>query len=184
MGFSQDQQQKRKTTGFPSTNPSRFRELVRNLNDELAAVRGDFNDLRIGRCVALLCLCKEEDIGRLEGKIAVITGGNSGIGLATAKRFVAEGGFVFITARRQVELDKAVSEIGKNITAIRADISKLEEIDRLYKEVAAKKGKIDILFANAGVVEPKPTAENRTSLAEFSFSSAEMPFPDRESAFP
>jgi NAD(P)-dependent dehydrogenase (short-subunit alcohol dehydrogenase family) len=104
-------------------------------------------------------LYKEEDMRRLEGKIAVITGGNSGIGFATAKQFVAEGAFVFITARRQAELDKAVSEIGTNITAIRADISKLEDIDRLYKEVAGKKGKIDILFANAGVVEPRQTAD-------------------------
>jgi NAD(P)-dependent dehydrogenase (short-subunit alcohol dehydrogenase family) len=98
-------------------------------------------------------------MGRLEGKTAVITGGNSGIGLATAKRFAAEGAYVFITARRQAELDKAVSEIGKNVTAILADISKLEDIDRLYKDVAAKKGKIDILFANAGMVEAMQTSE-------------------------
>ena len=89
----------------------------------------------------------------LEGKVAVITGGNSGIGLASAKRFVAEGAFVFITGRRQAELDKAVNEIGKNVVAVRSDVSKLEDLDRLYKEVAAKKGKIDILFANAGIVE-------------------------------
>jgi NAD(P)-dependent dehydrogenase (short-subunit alcohol dehydrogenase family) len=93
----------------------------------------------------------------LTGKVAVITGGNSGIGLATAKRFVAEGAFVFITGRRQSELDKAVAEIGSNVAAVQGDVSKLEDIDRLYKEVAAKKGKIDILFANAGIVEPVTT---------------------------
>jgi NAD(P)-dependent dehydrogenase (short-subunit alcohol dehydrogenase family) len=95
----------------------------------------------------------------LTGKVAVITGGNSGIGLATAKRFVAEGAFVFITGRRRAELDKAVAEIGSNVVAIQGDVSKLEDIDRLYKEVAAQKGKIDILFANAGIVEPVTTPE-------------------------
>jgi NAD(P)-dependent dehydrogenase (short-subunit alcohol dehydrogenase family) len=89
----------------------------------------------------------------LQGKVAVITGGSSGIGLATAKRFVAEGAFVFITGRRQAELDKAAKEIGKNVAAVKCDVSKLEDLDRLYKEVAATKGKIDILFANAGMVE-------------------------------
>jgi NAD(P)-dependent dehydrogenase (short-subunit alcohol dehydrogenase family) len=95
----------------------------------------------------------------LTGKVAVITGGNSGIGLATAKRFVAEGAFVFITGRRQVELDQAVAEIGSNVVGIRGDVSNLDDIDRLYKEVAASKGKIDIVFANAGVVEPMTTPQ-------------------------
>jgi NAD(P)-dependent dehydrogenase (short-subunit alcohol dehydrogenase family) len=93
----------------------------------------------------------------LQGKVAVITGGNSGIGLATAKRFVAEGAFVFITGRRQAELDKAAKEIGKNVVAVMCDISKLEDLDRLYEEVATRKGKIDILFANAGMVEAVET---------------------------
>ena len=93
----------------------------------------------------------------LEGKIAVITGGSSGIGLATAKRFVKEGAYVFITGRRQAELDKAVAEIGANVTAVQGDASNLDDLDRLYKEVAAKKGKLHVLFANAGTVEPKPT---------------------------
>lgn len=100
----------------------------------------------------------------LSGKVAVITGGSSGIGLATAKRFVEEGAYVFITGRRQAELDKVVAEIGTNVTAVRADVSKLEDLDRLYKEVEVKKGKIDILFANAGIVEtvgtPAATAEH------------------------
>jgi NAD(P)-dependent dehydrogenase (short-subunit alcohol dehydrogenase family) len=93
----------------------------------------------------------------LQGKIAVITGGSSGIGLATAKRFVKEGAYVFITGRRQAELDKAVAEIGSNVTAVQGDVSNLDDLDRLYKEVAAKKGKLDVLFANAGIAEPKPT---------------------------
>jgi len=93
----------------------------------------------------------------LQGKIAVITGGSSGIGLATAKRFVKEGAYVFITGRRQAELDKAVAEIGGNVTAVQGDVSNLDDLDRLYKEVAAKKGKLDVLFANAGIAEPRPT---------------------------
>jgi NAD(P)-dependent dehydrogenase (short-subunit alcohol dehydrogenase family) len=93
----------------------------------------------------------------LQGKIAVITGGSSGIGLATAKRFVKEGAYVFITGRRQAELDKAVAEIGSNVTAVQGDVSNLDDLDRLYKEVTTKKGKLDVLFANAGIAEPKPT---------------------------
>ena len=95
--------------------------------------------------------------GKLSGKIAVITGGSSGIGLATAKRFVEEGAYVFITGRRQAELDKAVAEIASNVTGVQGDVSNLDDLDRLYKEVAAKKGKLDVLFANAGIAEPKPT---------------------------
>ena len=93
----------------------------------------------------------------LQGKVAVITGGNSGIGLATAKRFVEEGAYVFITGRRQAELDKAAAEIGKNVTAIQGDVLNLDDLDRLFNTVEKSKGKIDILFANAGVVEPTPT---------------------------
>jgi NAD(P)-dependent dehydrogenase (short-subunit alcohol dehydrogenase family) len=93
----------------------------------------------------------------LKNKVAIITGGSSGIGLATAKRFVAEGAYVFITGRRQDELDKAVAEIGKNVTAVQGDVSNLDDLDRLYKTVAAQKRKIDIVFANAGFVEIAPT---------------------------
>src|ERR1700733_3088805 len=93
----------------------------------------------------------------LEGKVAVITGGSTGIGFATAKRFVAEGAFVFITGRRQDELDRAVKEIGKNVVAIKCDVTKLDDLERLYKEVAARKAKIDILYANAGMVETVET---------------------------
>lgn len=102
----------------------------------------------------------------LSGKVAVITGGSSGIGLATAKRFVEQGAYVFITGRRQAELDKAVAEIGENITAVRADVSKLEDLDRLYKEVAAKKGRIDILFANAAGPIETPIIDRQFSTKE------------------
>jgi NAD(P)-dependent dehydrogenase (short-subunit alcohol dehydrogenase family) len=96
---------------------------------------------------------------RLEGKIAVITGGSSGIGLATAKRFVKEGAYVFITGRRQTELDKAAAEIGSNVTAVKGDVANPNDLDRLYQTVAAKKGKLDILFANAGIADPVPTPD-------------------------
>jgi NAD(P)-dependent dehydrogenase (short-subunit alcohol dehydrogenase family) len=76
---------------------------------------------------------------RLDGKIAVITGGNSGIGLATAQRFVQEGAYVFITGRRQNELDKAVKGIGKNVTGVQSDVSNLADLDRLYETVKQQK---------------------------------------------
>ncbi|MCU1250520.1 MAG: putative dehydrogenase like protein [Edaphobacter sp.] len=89
---------------------------------------------------------------KLQGKVAVITGGTTGIGLATAKLFVKEGAYVFITGRRQKELDEAVKTIGSNVTGVQGDIAKLTDLDRLYEIVAAK-GKIDVVFANAGVAE-------------------------------
>ena len=88
---------------------------------------------------------------KLEGKVAVITGGNSGIGLATARRFVSEGAYVYITGRRQRELDAAVRQIGKNVTAVQGDVSQLADLDRLYATVKQQHGRIDIVFANAGV---------------------------------
>ncbi|MGO9644544.1 MAG: glucose 1-dehydrogenase [Candidatus Bathyarchaeia archaeon] len=94
--------------------------------------------------------------GKLEGKVAVITGGSSGIGLATAQRFVSEGAYVFITGRRQSELDAAVKKIGKNVTAVQGDVSNLADLDRLYAKVKEQKGRIDIVFANAGMVELAP----------------------------
>ena len=93
---------------------------------------------------------------KLEGKIAVITGGNSGIGLATAQRFVSDGAYVFITGRRQSELDEAVKQIGTNVSGIQGDVSNLADLDRLYAAVNKQKGRIDILFANAGVGELVP----------------------------
>jgi len=94
-------------------------------------------------------------MSKLEGKIAVITGGSSGIGLATAKLFVNEGAYVFITGRRQKELDDAVKEIGSNVTGIQGDVSQLHDLDRIYETVRAK-GRIDIVFANAGVIDFAP----------------------------
>lgn len=87
---------------------------------------------------------------KLEGKVAVVTGGTSGIGLATAQRFVAEGAHVFITGRRQSELDKALKLIGKNVTGVQGDVSNLKDLDRLYATIKEEKGHIDILFVNAG----------------------------------
>ena len=92
-------------------------------------------------------------MGALEGKVAVITGGNSGIGLATAKRFVEEGAYVFITARRQAELDKAVALIGKNVTAVPADVTSLKDLDRIVSTVKGEKSIVDIIVSNAGLTE-------------------------------
>jgi NAD(P)-dependent dehydrogenase (short-subunit alcohol dehydrogenase family) len=87
---------------------------------------------------------------RLPGKIALVTGGSSGIGLATAKRFVSEGAHVFITGRRQSELDGAVKELGDNATALRGDVANLADLDRLFDSIRQQKGRVDVLFANAG----------------------------------
>jgi NAD(P)-dependent dehydrogenase (short-subunit alcohol dehydrogenase family) len=88
-------------------------------------------------------------MAKLEGKVTVITGGSSGQGLATAKRFVEEGAFVYIFARRQDELDKAVASIGRSVAAVKGDVSNLADLDRLYAKIASEKGRIDILFAAA-----------------------------------
>jgi NAD(P)-dependent dehydrogenase (short-subunit alcohol dehydrogenase family) len=90
-------------------------------------------------------------MGALTDKVALITGGNSGIGLATAHQFVADGAYVFITARRQKELDQAVAAIGKNVTGIVGDVSKLADLDRVMATIEKQKKRLDILFANAGV---------------------------------
>src|SRR5262245_6336680 len=86
---------------------------------------------------------------KLKGKIALVTGGNSGIGLATAKRFVSEGAYVFITGRRKKELDTGIDEIGKNVTAVQGDVSNLADLDRLFAQINKEKGKLDIVFAAA-----------------------------------
>lgn len=93
---------------------------------------------------------------KLEGKVAVVTGGNSGIGLATAKRFVAEGAKVVVTGRRQPELDAAVREIGGHAIGVRGDVGNLADLDRLYATVKEKFGRVDVLFANAGIAEFAP----------------------------
>ncbi|AGE64233.1 SDR family NAD(P)-dependent oxidoreductase [Bacillus subtilis] len=98
-------------------------------------------------------------MGKFEGKIALVTGGTSGIGLATAQKFVNEGAYVYITGRRQNELDKAVNQIGKNVTGVQSDISKLEDLDKLYDIIKQEKGKLDILFANAGIGNFLPLGE-------------------------
>ena len=93
---------------------------------------------------------------RLAGKTALITGGNSGIGLATAKQFVKEGAYVFITGRREAELAAAIKQVGKNVTGVQGDVSKLEDLDRLFAQIKREKGKLDIVFANAGVATYAP----------------------------
>ena len=95
-------------------------------------------------------------MNRLKGKIALITGGNSGIGLATAKQFVNEGAYVFITGRRDAELAAAAKEIGKNVTGVQGDVSKLGDLDRLFAQIKREKGKLDVVFANAGAAEFAP----------------------------
>ena len=90
---------------------------------------------------------------KLEGKTAVITGGTEGIGFATAKLFVEEGAYVFITGRRQKELDEAVKAIGTNVSGVQGDVTQLADLDRLYETVSKAKRRIDIIFANAGVGE-------------------------------
>jgi NAD(P)-dependent dehydrogenase (short-subunit alcohol dehydrogenase family) len=98
-------------------------------------------------------------MGKLDGKVAVVTGGNSGIGLAAAKRFVEDGAYVFITGRRQEELDAAARYIGRNVQAIRGDVSKLVDLERIMATVKEQKGNLDVLFANAGIAEAAPFAE-------------------------
>src|SRR5881296_695452 len=95
-------------------------------------------------------------MGKLEGKIALITGGNGGIGFATAKRFVKEGAYVFITGRRDPETAAAVEEIGRNVTGVQGDVSNLGDLDRLFAQIKREKGRLDIVFANAGVAKFAP----------------------------
>ena len=104
-----------------------------------------------GHTLVIIIHVSEDVMGRLEGKTAVITGANSGIGLASAKRFVAEDARVIITGRRQEELDQAVRAIGAGVTAVQGDVSNLADLDRLFSKVGSDHGRIDILFANAGL---------------------------------
>jgi NAD(P)-dependent dehydrogenase (short-subunit alcohol dehydrogenase family) len=108
-------------------------------------------------------------MARLTGKVAVVTGGNSGIGLATAKRFSEEGAKVVITGRDQKTLDAAVKTIGGDVVALRSDVSKLADLDKLYKTVSEKFGKIDVLFANAGIAKFAPVTESNEALFDETF---------------
>lgn len=108
---------------------------------------------------------------RLEGKVAVVTGGNSGIGLAAARRLQEEGARVAISGRNRKTLDEAVKAIGNGVVAIQADVSRLDDLDRLYKEVTQKLGKIDVLFVNAGVAKFVPLAETPESVYNEQFDT-------------
>ncbi len=108
-------------------------------------------------------------MGKLEGKIALITGGSSGIGLATAKEFVSEGAYVFMTGRRESELNAAVKEIGSNVTAVQGDVSKLDDLDRLFAQIKQEKGKLDIVFANAGIAKYAPLGQTSEELFDSIF---------------
>lgn len=103
---------------------------------------------------------KENVMGKLNGKVAVITGGSSGIGLATAQRFVDEGAYVFITGRRAPELEKAKSALGENVTTVQGDVANLADLDRLWEVVKREKGGVDIIVANAGYVKTVTLAES------------------------
>src|SRR5689334_11551000 len=96
------------------------------------------------------------DMNKLEGKIALVTGGTSGIGLATAKQFASEGAFVFITGRREQELAAAVKQIGRNVTGVQGDVSNLADLDQLLAQIKQDKGKLDVVFANAGIASYAP----------------------------
>ena len=106
---------------------------------------------------------------KLEGKVALVTGGNSGIGLATAHEFVAEGAYVFITGRRERELAAAVQEIGKNVSGIRSDVANSADLDRLFSQIKSEKGKLDIVFANAGVAKYAPLGDISEELYDSTF---------------
>jgi NAD(P)-dependent dehydrogenase (short-subunit alcohol dehydrogenase family) len=108
-------------------------------------------------------------MGKLEGKIALITGGNSGIGLATAKQFVHEGAYVFITGRREQELTRAVKEIGRNITGVQGDVSNLSDLDRLFAQIKQEKKRLDIVFANAGFARYAPLGSITEELYDSTF---------------
>jgi NAD(P)-dependent dehydrogenase (short-subunit alcohol dehydrogenase family) len=109
-------------------------------------------------------------MGRLEGKVALITGGNGGIGLATAKRFVDEGAYVFVTGRRDTELAEAVKEIGKNVTGVQGDVSNLADLDRLFAQIKREKGTLDIVFANAGIAKYTPLGKVTEELYDSIFN--------------
>ena len=110
-------------------------------------------------------------MGKLEGKIALVTGGTSGIGLATATHFVNEGAYVFITGRRGAELAAAVKEIGKNVTGVQGDVSNLADLDRLFAQIKKEKGRLDVVFANAGVAKYAPIGTITEELYDSTFNT-------------
>src|SRR2546422_2536589 len=110
-------------------------------------------------------------MGKLDGKVAVVTGGSTGIGFAAAKRLVADGAYVFITGRRKSELEAAAGEIGRNVTAVQGDVSKLSDLERLFATVKESKGRIDILFANAGIAEAAPLGDITEELFDRTFGT-------------
>jgi NAD(P)-dependent dehydrogenase (short-subunit alcohol dehydrogenase family) len=109
-------------------------------------------------------------MAKLDGKIALVTGGTSGIGLATAKQFVNEGAYVFITGRRDSELETAAKEIGRNVTGVQGDVSNLGDLDRLFAQIAREKGRLDIVFANAGAAKYAPLGKITEELYETIFN--------------
>jgi NAD(P)-dependent dehydrogenase (short-subunit alcohol dehydrogenase family) len=123
------------------------------------AALAEKNPAKNARSVTKRGEVRRSTMGKLEGKTALITGGNSGIGLATAKQFVNEGAYVFITARRDPELAAAVTEIGRNTTGVQGDVSNLADLDRLFAQIKREKGTIDIVFANAGVAKYAPLGQ-------------------------
>ncbi len=108
---------------------------------------------------------------KLDGKIALITGGSSGIGLATAKQFVKEGAYVFITGRREAELAAAVKEIGRNVSGVQGDVSSLTDLDRLLAQIKSEKGRLDIVFANAGIAKYAPVGSITEELFDTIFGT-------------
>jgi NAD(P)-dependent dehydrogenase (short-subunit alcohol dehydrogenase family) len=108
-------------------------------------------------------------MGKLDGKVAVITGGSSGMALASAKRFVEEGAYVFITGRRQEVLDDAVELIGRNVTGVQGDMANLDDLDRLFETVKREKSRIDVLYASAGMGEAAPLGEITQELFDKTF---------------
>src|ERR1043166_3397744 len=143
--------------------PDRFRTTDVRACALNAALRRAYVGVLGGRC------CPDttngEVMGKLEGKVAVITGGSSGMALAIAKRFVEEGAYVFITGRRQEALAEAVTLIGRNMTGVRGDAANLDDLDRLFDTVKREKGRIDVLYASAGMSEAVPLGEIPSSIS-------------------
>src|ERR1700685_4110668 len=110
-------------------------------------------------------------MGKLEGKIALVTGGTTGIGFATARHFVNEGAYVFITGRRDAEMAAAVKEIGRNVTGVQGDVSNLDDLDRLFGQIKREKGKLDIVFANAGTAKYAPFGKISEELFDSIFNT-------------